>query len=91
MITKSIYNIEIYTSRIFYGGVIMLRFEKRLTQIFLKAREQALKKRSQDVITTSDLFAELVEDSEIMTFSTVLIVWKPKRVWRKLQERLKKF
>ena len=63
----------------------MFRFEKRLTQIFLKAREQALKKRSQDVITTSDLFAELVEDSESLIYPYLSQASSEGEIFRQLE------
>lgn len=55
--------------RSFKGGIIMLRFDQRLIQIFLEARNQAIEMRNVDGISTIDLFTELVEDSESLVYS----------------------
>lgn len=47
----------------------MLRFDQRLIQIFLEARNQAIERRKVDGISTIDLFTELVEDSESLLYS----------------------
>ena len=63
----------------------MFRFEKRLTQIFMEVRRQALKNRKQDVITTSDLFAELVEDSESLLYPYLSKVSSEGEISRQLE------
>ena len=62
----------------------MLRFNKKLTQIFLEAKSRAMNKRNVEGISTIDLFSELIEDSESLIYSYISQMNSEKEIgkWR---------
>ena len=69
----------------------MLRFNKKLTQIFLEAKSRAMNKRNVEGISTIDLFSELIEDSESLIYSYISQMNSEKEISRQLFKLNEKF